>query len=203
VDELAQQFGVARATIRQAFDLLEADGLIERFRAKGTFVKRRPQEELWCELETDWKGLLSSREHAKIELLSKESGQRPLVHHPIGTLAESYQHVRRRHWMNGQPFLLADVYIHERLAPKVTDADLKSKTALRLVAGIPGVTIKDARQTLTIGAADLETSSLLKVPLNAPVCHVTRSAVDHRDRLALVSNGIYRGDIVRLDIRLR
>ena len=43
VDELAEECGVARLTIRQALDQLESDGIIQRFRAKGTFVrKRRP-----------------------------------------------------------------------------------------------------------------------------------------------------------------
>ena len=46
VKELADQCGVASMTIRQALDLLEADGLIERFRAKGTFVKKQPQRDL-------------------------------------------------------------------------------------------------------------------------------------------------------------
>src|SRR6478609_6575388 len=57
VDELAIEFSVARATIRHAMDHLEADGLIERHRAKGTFVIFRPQEGLWCEVETDWSGI--------------------------------------------------------------------------------------------------------------------------------------------------
>ena len=38
VDELAEECGVARLTIRQALDQLESDGIIQRFRAKGTFV---------------------------------------------------------------------------------------------------------------------------------------------------------------------
>jgi GntR family transcriptional regulator len=50
VDELAAECGVARATIRQAMDQLETEGLIERFRAKGTFVRQAPRERLWCEV---------------------------------------------------------------------------------------------------------------------------------------------------------
>jgi GntR family transcriptional regulator len=41
------------------------------------------------------------------------------------------------------------------------------------------------------------------VPLNAPVAHVHRAAVDQRGVLVLVADGIYRGDIVRIDIKLR
>ena len=71
------------------------------------------------------------------------------------------------------------------------------------MAGIPGVRIADARQTLTIGAADVETAAALNLPLNAPVAHVHRAAVDARGVLVLVADGIYRGDVVRLDIKLK
>lgn len=204
VDDLSAECGVARATIRQALDQIEKEGLIERFRAKGTFVRQAPQERLWCEVETDWSGLLRSREGAEIEILADEpSRDGASIPQTIGKPAASYRHLRRRHWRGGQPFLLADVYLDERLSPKVTDADLRSKTALKLVAGIPGVRISDARQTLTIGSADVETAAALKLPLNAPVAFVHRAAVDARGVLILVANGIYRGDVVRLDVKLK
>ena len=203
VDDLSEECGVARATIRQAVGLLEAEGLIERFRAKGTFVKRRPQDQMWCAVETDWNGLLSSREDATIEVLSDTIGGPPLVHHAIGKPSNSYRRLQRRHWRIGQPFLVAEVFIDERVAKKVTQEDITSMTSLRLVAGIPGVKIVDAQQTLTISTADIEIAALLNLPLNAPVCHVSRSAVDQRGKLVLVSNGIYRGEVVRVDIKLK
>src|SRR3712207_6948832 len=55
VDELAAECGVARATIRQAMDQLEVEGLIERFRAKGTFVR-----------QTDRKSTRLNSSHANI-----------------------------------------------------------------------------------------------------------------------------------------
>ena len=63
--------------------------------------------------------------------------------------------------------------------------------------------ISDARQTLTIGTADIEVAAALQLPLNAPVAYVHRAAVDARGVLVLVADGIYRGDVVRLDIKLR
>jgi GntR family transcriptional regulator len=41
------------------------------------------------------------------------------------------------------------------------------------------------------------------LPLNAPVAYVHRAAVDARGVLILVANGIYRGDVVRLDVKLK
>ena len=204
VDDLALEFGVARATIRQALGLLETEGMIDRFRAKGTFVTQRPQDRIWCEVETDWGGLLRSREGADIEILSEEIVETaPIPPHDIGKLASSYLHLRRRHSRAGTAFRLADVFIEEKLSLKIPRAAFTTKTALSLVASLRGITVADSRQTLTIGAADVETANYLGVPLNAPIAYVQRSIADSRGKIILISNGIYRGDLVRLDVKLK
>lgn len=204
VEELSSECGVARATIRQALGLLESEGLISRYRAKGTFVDKRPQDLLWLEVKTDWEGLLSRREDVRIEILSDHKGEKPpIVPHPVGTLTESYRHLRRRHWRDGAPFLLADVYIDEEIADQIDERSFSELTAMRLIATPEGLEIKDARQTLTIGTTDIEMAELMKLPLNSPVAHVYRSAVDSEGRIVLISNGTYRGDIVRVDMQLK
>jgi GntR family transcriptional regulator len=204
VDDLTAECGVARATVRKALDMLEAEGLIERYRAKGTFVRHRPRQQLWCEVATDWSGLLAAREDAIIEVLSDEHGTQPThVPHRIGSLAPSYRRVTRRHAQHGVPFLLARLNIDERLSKRVSKKDLQSKTALKLMADIPGLKIKDARQTLTIGTADVETSERLDVPLNAPIGIVHRSVADRSGCLVFIGEGLYRGDMIRIDMKLK
>lgn len=204
VEELSIDCGVARATIRQALDMLEEEGLIERFRAKGTFVRRRPQEELWCAVGTDWSGLLRPSTTATIEVLEDEPNVvLENVPYMIGELAPAYRHLRRRHWRHEVPFLLTDVYIDERLRSKITQEDIETKTALRLINDVKGVRIVDALQTLTIGTADVETAEYLSIPLNAPVAYVHRRAVDRKGTAVLIALGIYDGKVVRFDIKLR
>ena len=41
-EELMQQFDVSRFTVRAALDVLVADGVIKRYRRRGTFVVARP-----------------------------------------------------------------------------------------------------------------------------------------------------------------
>lgn len=42
-EELVHEFGVSRFTVRAALDVLVADGVIKRYRRRGTFVNARPR----------------------------------------------------------------------------------------------------------------------------------------------------------------
>ncbi len=204
VEELAAQCGVARATVRQALDQLEVDGLIQRFRAKGTFVRECPEQNLWCEVRTDWSGMLLARDGARIEVLdSRVVAELPGPLAGSGIAAPAYRLLRRRHWRGKTPFLLASVYVEKRLSRRISERALREKTALKLIADIPGLEIFEARQTLTIGTADPEVASYLEIALNAPVAFVRRVAVDANGAIVLLADGIYRGDVVRMDMKLK
>ena len=204
IEELASECGVARATIRQAMDLLADEGLIERYRAKGTFVVGKPQEALWCSVGTDWSGLLRPNQDADFELLSDDADEEAPHILPVGaTRAATYRHLHRLHSRNGAPFMVADVYIAETLRPLISEEDVHTKTGLRLLAETPGITIRSATQMLTIGAADPLIASLLKIPLNAPVGHLHREAIDDNGELLMWVDSTYRGDVVRFEVKLR
>jgi GntR family transcriptional regulator len=203
VDELAQECGVARLTIRQALGQLEDDGIIQRFRAKGTFVRKRRPQDLWCEVHTDWSGMLLARDGATIEVLSDESGKTPSGYDGPGTLAPRYRHLRRRHSRDGEAFLLTDVYVEETISKRISPKAFSTKTALRMIADMRGLAIGAAKQTLTIGTADIETAALIGISLNAPVAYIRRVVIDRAGIVILISSGIYRGDVVKLDMALK
>jgi len=204
VDELAASCSVARATVRQALDLLEDEKLIARYRAKGTFVIGKPQEQFWCEVATDWSGQLMAPEGATIEILASRSGQSvPVLEPGAGTLAAAYQHWRRRHWRNGKPYYLGDVYIEESVSRRIPKKAFETKTSMRILRDLPGLEIAEAHQVLTLGSADPVIAELLQIPLNAPIAYVTRTAIDQDGSIVFVGKGIYRGDVIRLDIKLK
>jgi len=74
---------------------------------------------------------------------------------------------------------------------------------LRMIKECKGVDIADAHQTLTIGAADVETAALLKIPINSPVAVAHRTAFDAGGVMIYYSLGIYRGDFLRLEMTLK
>jgi GntR family transcriptional regulator len=203
VDDLAAQYGVARATVRQALDALEADGLIERFRAKGTFVIEQPQRRLWHEIPTDWSGLLLSSPDTQVEILGVTNSTQPArVMHEIGTLAPSYRRWQRRHSKGGQRYYFGDAYVDTRVARRLPRNTGTKQTTLRALQNLDGLELTEVRQTVTIGAADVEVSEMLDVPLSAPVAYVYRTAVDAEGTIVFVGDGVYRGDVIRLDINV-
>ena len=204
VDELAEECEVARATVRQALDLLEAEKLIVRYRAKGTFVLEKPQDQFWCEVATDWSGQLIAPEGVTIEILTARDSRSPgPVETPEGRMAAAYQHWRRRHWRNGKPYYLGDVYIEDQVCARIPASAFETKTSMRILRDLPGLEIVAAHQTLTLGSADPTIAELLQIPLNGPIAYVTRVAVDQSGCVVFVGKGIYRGDVIRLDIKLK
>ncbi len=130
VEELADECAVARATVRQALDILEADKLIERFRAKGTFCDPETGHSVAARaVPTDLSGLLLAAEGASIGLLKTEKGVMPAhVQHDIGTLAPSYtprigDGVTAR---EGQPYYIGDAYVDERLTRRIPKSGVQT-----------------------------------------------------------------------------
>ncbi len=204
VEVLAKECGVATMTIRQSLDILQSEGLIERFRAKGTFVTERPNKDIWCEVKTDWTGLLIAQDNAMIEILDdKPNAQLPRRDGYAGNMAPSYRHLKRRHSRDGVPFLLANVFVDERVCKDIPESAYTTVTAMRLIADLPDQKITDAHQVVTIGAADLETSEALNISIGDPVAKVQRVAVNQVGDLILVANGVYRGDMMKISVKLR
>ena len=78
----------------------------------------------------------------------------------------------------------------------------RSKVALAVINEMEGLKISRAHQTLSIGAADVETALQLELPLNAPTAEA-HCVVTDADGVVIYSGDIvYRGDKVKLNIEL-
>jgi len=203
VDTLAQDFGVARETIRQALGLLEREGCVERFRAKGTFVRRSPSAGVPHNLHIDWGSLATAHEGAELEVLAEDTVDALPIAVEEGTPAERYRMMRRRHIRDGVPYLVGTFFLDERLYKSVSPERFRREPTLRILMDDFADRIASGRQVLTIGTADVEIAPLLEVPINAPIAQVMRYAVDSDGTLVYVGIGIYRGDTLRLEIDLR
>src|SRR3546814_15651993 len=96
LEELSQEFGVVRVTVRQARALLEGEGLVTRKQSRGTFVTGSPEERHWLGLATNWDALLRMIEGTRPRLLHLAEGVRlPPVAAAEGRPAPAYRHMKR------------------------------------------------------------------------------------------------------------
>jgi GntR family transcriptional regulator len=163
LEALVDELGVARATVRQALGELEADGLLARYRAKGTFVTRPPTPPQVIELATDWSSLSRAHESDAIEVLAAGKIDRPLPLRAGARFAPGYQHLRRLHRRDGVPYLLGEVYLDTRVYRRLPRRQTETTPMLKVLKETPGVHIARAQQTLTVDAADIEAATLLDV----------------------------------------
>ena len=204
LDQLVAESGASRVTVRQALTLLEQNGLLERYRGRGTFVVGRPERDVWYELETDWNALVRAHEGISTDLLKCEPAERPPVpSHALGTIAPAYQFIQRRHRRNGVPYLIGFAYLDADIWARLSPERIRDFPLIKVLADSPDVAIGPAEQTMQVTTADFEIADLLGISADAPVVVVDRSVFGAGGRLLLETRGYYRAEFVKLTVKLK
>jgi GntR family transcriptional regulator len=203
LEELAAQFGVARATVRHAIGFLEHEGLLARYRRHGTFVVGLPQRRAWYDLPTSWKGALSAKKDFEVELIELANADRPpIASHGSGGVARSYDVIRKVYRRDGQPYSIEIAYLDGRLGRRFGARAVRTEPVLKLLNADPEIKITRAEQTILIGMADEDIATHLDVPVNAPLAVVRVSVYDGNNTLICESEEFCRGDHVRVVERI-
>lgn len=203
LDELADEFHVAKVTVRQAIDRLTRDGLLSPQRGRGTFVTGAPQDNRWLHVETTLENLSNVYRDTLPTILNiDESTRTPLLNESDGLPAERYAFMRRIHTRNGQPYCIINIYLDAAIFAQ-DPSRFRAETVIPVLLEMPSVHIATARQVLTISTADVEVATHLRINVNAPVAEVRRVFADDQRRVIYLGEVTYRGDFVRMDIDLK
>lgn len=202
-EALAEEFGVSRVTIRQAVELLARDGLLEAQQGRGTFITGSVKQDRWLKVETSVAELAEVYRDTSPQIINiNESLTEAPLQPSDGKAADRYVFMRRVHSRDGQPYCVILIYLDEKIF-KRAPAKFRKQTVIQVMKEMPGLKIATARQTLTIGTADIEVAKLLKVPLNSPVAEVRRVFTTADRGVIYLAEVTYRGDFIRIDMDLR
>lgn len=200
--QLADRFGVATQTMRQALGVLEAEGLVLRRQGVGTVVQNDPREQHWLKLPTDWTSLVGMLDKLDVRVMLVEASDRiPKLREDEGKPAGAYKYVKRVHYCNEEPFCVVEFYLSAEIylrAPKV----FRKSTVIPVLAGMKGIDVDQVRQRIGIDVADAETAKHLDIPLANPVARVGRSIINKKGSLIYIAEALYRGDVIHLDMDL-
>lgn len=199
-NELIQQYGVSRITVRQALTALAEEGLIERQQGRGTFVaerrtRRRPfegtihltgslDELIDMALDTPIKVLDMTRIEAdphEAELLGLQTG-------------EPVFRVKRLRLREGKPFSLIVNYLPAEIGARFTNEELSSGSLLRLLEKKFGLHLESAKQQITADLADPYVAGLLDVRIGSPLLSIERTVYTDDGRPVEYVRVLYRSD---------
>ena len=202
LEELEREYQVARVTVRQAVEVLQREGLVQRRQGKGTFVTRRLKEKHWLKVGASWDALISPiKDNVPRMIAVANPPLFPRVEPDEARLAPRYKFLRSVQSRDGEPFSVASVHLAETIYGRAPGRFL-THTALPVLISLPEVKIGEAHQTMKIGAADTETAALLKTPLNAPTMEARCIVIDETGVAIYVGEIVYRGDCIKLSIDL-
>ena len=204
LEQLVQEFGVARVTVRQAIDRLTRDRLVSPQRGRGTFVTAAPTPDRWLRVETTVRNLAEVYRDTQPTILNidESSTRSPRLAASDGVAAERYVYMRRIHKHQERPYCVIDIYLDAKVFAR-HPVKFRTQTVIPLLLKMPLVTIASARQLLTISTADLEVARHLETQVNAPVAEVRRVFTDPERRVIYLAEVTYRGDFVHMEMDLK
>jgi GntR family transcriptional regulator len=203
IEHLMREFDVARVTVRQAIALLADEGLLSPQRGRGTFVTGKPGARRQLRVETTLDDLVAMYSGDRPDHATLAEGVAdPALTEKDGIKAPKYYYLRRVHSRNGERYCVISIYIDHRVFRRAS-ARFRRELALPVLTSLPGLKIAGARQTLTISTADVETSRLLGIPVNAPVGEVRRVMCGPDRTVTYLAEVTYRGDYIHLEMDLK
>jgi GntR family transcriptional regulator len=194
-DELAAEFQVSRATIRQAIGQLVIERRVVRRQGRGTFVEERDARVLQQQYRGSLGDLIRESNRARTRNLdvTHDTALPPAVasalqlSEPTGTI------VRRTRVMDDEPFAYTVTYLPPDLGGKISVAGLRRKALMELLIDA-GVVLASATQAIRAQLADVEVCAQIDVELGAPVLSVERIVHGGDGRPVEYVRSWYRGD---------
>jgi GntR family transcriptional regulator len=190
--DLVERFGVARMTVRQALDALVAEGVLQRFPGRGTFVappRRQPSRIASFTEDMTARGTVAESRTLIAEKVRAPAG----VARALGiSPREPVLRWRRLRLADGSPVCLSDAYLSATLVTDLFDGpDLPDSLYDELASR--GRRPTWAEDSLSAGVATPEEAALLECKEGSVVIRLTRRAL-WEDRPIEISRSVYRAD---------
>ncbi len=201
--EMKEEYGLSRATVRQALEELESEGYIERKRRFGTIVSRQRIKPELLKLtsfseDVHARGLIPESKTLDVDFVVPP----PRVREAFGLEPhEKVWRIRRLRAASGEPFGLHELYLPPTL--QFSPRDLTGMTSYyKLLEEQHGLKPSCASEHLTASVANKQESGLLKIAEGAPLLVAWRSTYNENNQIIECVKILYRADRYEYTIQL-
>ncbi len=202
-DELATEFSVSRATIRQAVGELVVEGLVVRKQGSGTFVQPRNPKVLQQRFRGSLGDLIRESHSAKTRDITVAHDERlpDQIANALRLDAGRGTIVRRTRIMANEPFAYTVTHLPPSVGSLLTIAALRGRALMEILIQ-QGVRLTSATQSIRATLADAEVASRIEIGLGAAVLYVERLVSDESGRPVEFVQSWYRGDRYEYTVNL-
>lgn len=203
--EFQKNLGISRNTVRQCYDMLEAEGCIHRTRGKGTFIAvpklRRSLDNLYSfTYEMKMIGLESSSIVLSFETVVPTESQRADFELDFDELLYK---IKRLRLADNEPLILETAYIPQKMCPKLNPPLLEGDSLYAIIADYTGLPPAKAVETYEAIVLQDKTARLLGCPAGSPAFRIVRSSRNSAGQLFEICTLIARGDKNKYEITLK
>ncbi len=199
-NDLVQNFGVSRITVRRALNDLAAEGLITRARGRGTQVTYSENTAIMGRpVIASIDGLMANlsiighNTSVEVKTLDYTPAIAPIAEQLNVEPGTIIQHVTRVRYLKNEPFSHSQSYLLEDIGRSFTRDDLVNHALVVLIQKA-GITIEHVQQAITCTLADEQAARLLKTSIGAPLLKLRRLFIDSDERPINYSEILYTPD---------
>ncbi len=197
--DLAETFGVNRRTLRDALDVLDRRGLVDRRRGAGTFVAEPRFERTAAEFFPFTEGIRHRgfEPGSKIIAVDRIPADPRVAEQLQLTPDEEVYRFHRLRLVNRAPFLLETFSLPASLTPGIDRYDLAARSVYDIMEKEFGVVVVGARLSLEAVAMSEFEAQWLQMAIGSPAMLERHLAFDDQGRPVDYGYDVYRGDRVR------
>lgn len=181
--ELCEQFGVSRITVRRALSDLADQGYITRRQGVGSFVREHSPTVGQPNTRSYMDELRQTHFETVANVVECNVLEAPrIVAGKLGFAGEMLHTLRvRRERRTGEPLIVTEAWLPARLAEMIT-ADRLAHTAMYQLLADAGVIVERMQHEITAEIAGPRNARLLEIAIGAPLLRVNRLAFTGGDR---------------------
>lgn len=194
--QLCGDFGVSRATLRQALGELEERGLITRHQGRGTFVSK-PRVQLpivgvfSIRDAMEAHGMTMTTQVVRVETLE---ASRQLAADLACLPGEAVIHIERLRVGDGEPMVLDSAHLRAELFPGLEHIDFTQRSLYEVLESDYGRVAAEARETLEPVILTPRECELLEVPSHTTALLTRRITSDASGVVLALGHVLLRGD---------
>jgi GntR family transcriptional regulator len=169
-NELTQEYGVSRATVRQAMQLLENQGLVERFQGRGTFVGRPKIANNLMDLFSPIRGMMGANSLPRLDveyLTVKLPPASVAARLGLGATDTVYE-LQRKVVVDNEPLLVLTSWLSTERFPELEVKFESEKTIIGVLHNHYGIERVRQHKEVEVTILDEEEACSLEARAGAP-----------------------------------